>query len=115
MITVIQTSRETNKNFIEATLSESAIETRKIFQDAGTKVLSTVMNFRAFNSVATPPIERQEIIQSRIRVPSLEPSHRKKKPSLHNDDDIFQSLMNGRATPSALIALQAKIVAELGV
>jgi hypothetical protein len=78
-------------------------------------VLSTVMDFRAFNSVATPPIERPEIIQSTTRVPSLEPSRRKKKPSLHNDDDIFQSLKNGRATPGALIALQAKTVAELGV
>ena len=114
MITAIQASRKTNENTIEAALSESAMETQKIQQDAGTNVVSTVRDFRAFNSVTTPPIERRAIIQS-TRVPSLEPSRRKRKSSLRNNEEIFQSIKNGRATPGALIALQAKIVAESGV
>lgn len=49
-----------------------------------------------------------------MRVPSLEPSRKKRKLLLRNDEDIFQSIKNGRATPGTLIALQARIVAESG-
>lgn len=89
------------------------METQKIYPDAGTKV-STMIDFRAFDSVTTPPTKRRALVQS-SRLPSLEPARRKRKSSLRNDEDIFQNIKNGRATPGALIALQAKIIAELGV